>query len=593
MNEKTLEISDFLLFKSVIQYAKFYKVRFSLAIFCLLASVGLGLIQPLIWGKLVTNLFTNNYYSALLNIIKITAIYISLSVITFYQSYLITYLTNNIVFKMKCDIYKRILSLEMQLFDEMRVGDFISRLNGDIAVIANFITNQCLNTLIDILKVATIGFIVFRINALLSVVIVVFLPLSYLIFFKFSKLLRKKSRDISSSNDNYFSYLQQSISGIREVKSLGIKNKNFSIFALLSESIKNKNIEFSMVNNLSQTLSRGINFLSEIAIMALGGFLIFKNLLPIEYFIAFLSYFNQLSGSLANLFGLNASIQQALTSLERILHLKENTYYSSERFGIKNIGHIKGNIKFENVTFQYKNGIPVLDSVSFEIPSGRKTAIVGSSGSGKTTIFNLLLRFYEPTAGDIFVDNIKIEEFSEESLREHIAIVRQEPFLFNLTIKENLLLANPLSTEEDIEEACKASCIHEYISGLPEKYETMIGENGINLSVGQKQRLAIARVLLKKSSIILFDEATSSLDNESQHYIKQIIDKLSKTHSVIIIAHRLITISEADEIIIIEDRKIAGRGTHPELINGNPVYRKLYEKELKIENEKKKEAVSY
>lgn len=204
------------------------------------------------------------------------------------------------------------------------------------------------------------------------------------------------------------------------------------------------------------------------------------------------------------------------------------------------------------------------------------------NGSGKTTIFNLLQKLYTPQSGNIEIDNIDLTEFDEASLKSHISVVRQDPFLFNTSIKDNLLLANPSATDTDILGACKSAYIHDFVMTLPEKYNTIIGENGVNLSGGQVQRLAIARAILKNAKIILFDEATSSIDNESQHYIKKVLYNLSKEHTVLIIAHKLNTIIDADKIMVIEDGYITASGRHEELIKQNNMYRRLYEKEIQI-----------
>ncbi|HEX9058995.1 MAG TPA: ATP-binding cassette domain-containing protein, partial [Clostridia bacterium] len=212
-------------------------------------------------------------------------------------------------------------------------------------------------------------------------------------------------------------------------------------------------------------------------------------------------------------------------------------------------------------------------------------AIVGRSGSGKTTLFNLLLRFYKASSGKITIDGIDIEELEENSLRQYISVVRQDPFLFSLSIKDNLRLVKPNATKEEIETVCKTAFIHDFITKLPQGYDTVVGDNAVTLSGGQKQRIAIARALLRNSKIILFDEATSALDNESQYKIKESIDEISKSHTVIIIAHRLLTVVQADEILLMDEGKLIGRGTHRKLLESNDLYKKLYKMELDIISE--------
>ena len=251
--------------------------------------------------------------------------------------------------------------------------------------------------------------------------------------------------------------------------------------------------------------------------------------------------------------------------------------YADEKFGNKELHNIKGKIEFQNVKFHYReNEEDTLKGLSLTFLPHKKLAVVGRSGNGKSTIFNLLLRYFDVSEGKILIDGIPIEELSEQSLRESISIIRQSPFLFNLSILDNFRLVKEDVTLDSVRQVCKDAYIDDYIMSLPDGYDTIIGEGGINLSGGQKQRIAIARTLLLETKIILFDEATSALDNESQEYIKKTIDELVKTHTVIIVAHRLSTIVDADIIHVIDKGRLAGKGTHEELLNNNQVYRSLY-----------------
>ena len=267
-------------------------------------------------------------------------------------------------------------------------------------------------------------------------------------------------------------------------------------------------------------------------------------------------------------------------SSNRVFDIIENNESRKEKFGKIHLDKINGNFKFENVTFGYEQNNNVLKDLSFSVKTGETVAIIGKSGAGKTTIFNIICKLYDINKGKIFIDNVDINELDEDTIRSNISIINQNPYIFNLSIKDNFKIVKSDVTDEEIEEACKLACIDEFINSLPYKYDTIIGENGVLLSGGQKQRIAIARALIKKTPIILFDEATSALDNETQKNIQMAIENLKKYSTILIIAHRLSTIINCDRILILEDGKIADSGKHIELIEKNENYRRLCETEL-------------
>ena len=274
-------------------------------------------------------------------------------------------------------------------------------------------------------------------------------------------------------------------------------------------------------------------------------------------------------------FGVN--FNKVTVSLNRIGEILNNKLYQDELYGNKELINTKGVIKLSNVKFKYRDDEDyTLKGLNLTIEPYKKIAIVGRSGNGKSTIFNLLLRYFDASSGTIKVDDINIKDLTEKSLRGNISIIRQNPFLFNLTIMENFKIVKEDVTLEEIREVCQKAYIDDYIMSLPKKYETVIGEGGVNLSGGQKQRLAIARTLLLNTKIILFDEATSALDNESQEYIKKTIDDLVKDHTVVIVAHRLSTIIDADVINVIDKGKLVGSGKHKELLDTCKAYNDLY-----------------
>lgn len=568
------------LLKRSLKFISPYKFKFSLALLAIITVTALGLIQPILWGKILSKLFEKAFYEGLKFILILLALYTFRYLVSFFQDYMLSFINENIILDIKKDLYLKILNLPVKAFDDIRVGEFISRIQGDTSEIADIITRQFLSTLVDILRVISIGVIVFTISIKLSIIVLLVFPISYFVFTKFGKILREKNKLLSKELDGYYGSLNESLTGIREIKCLGVKDYKFNQFSNMVSTIKSKKIELTLLNSISIIIMNMLGLFSSIGVLSVGGYFIYKGYLTIEYYVAFSSYSSEFSSSLMNITKLNSSLQKMFNSLERIFTLMDNLNYENDTFGDIEDHEIKGTIEFKDVTFEYNKGTPALNNVSFLIENNKKTAIVGASGSGKTTIFNLINRFYKINSGEITIDGINISEFTEQTLTGKIAVVRQNPFIFNESIMDNLKLANHVATDEDIFNACKSAYIHDYISSLPNGYNTKVGENGVTLSGGQKQRLAIARALLKSTSIILFDEATSALDNESQHYIKKAINDLSKDRTIIIIAHRLSTIIDCDNILVLENSKIVGSGSHEFLIKNNNIYKRLYEAEV-------------
>jgi ABC-type multidrug transport system fused ATPase/permease subunit len=263
-------------------------------------------------------------------------------------------------------------------------------------------------------------------------------------------------------------------------------------------------------------------------------------------------------------------------STSRIIAIINSDEFKKESFGTKHLTKVKGNFEFKNVNFSYDEK-QVLHNLSFKVNANETVAFVGKSGAGKTTIFNLLCKMYDVSDGQILIDGYDINELDKDTIRGNITVISQNPYIFNMTIRENLCLVKENLTEEEMKKACKMACLDEFIESLPDKYDTLIGEGGVNLSGGQKQRLAIARAFVQNTEIILFDEATSALDNETQEYIKKAIDNMKKKYTILIIAHRLSTVIDADRLLYVEDGEIKDSGTHQELLKKNKNYRELYE----------------
>lgn len=483
---------------------------------------------------------------------------------------------NNIMEKIGCAVYEKVGLLPARAFEEKSSGEFINRITNDSSTIADSF-RQILRITISLFTCAIVFIYICFNSWVVALEVIIYLVLFYIISHKYLPSIKEKQKEINKEKDRAVAEVSESVRGIREIRALGIRKS-------MNDNFKNivRNIYFKINKQMITERNYNawiyiLNCTLEFVIFTTCILLIINKTGSFAFFMAMTYYVYRFMNTIELMMNLSTSVQKMKVSIERLSEILDNKLYKDEKFGIVSKTDILGNIEFKNITFKYPNEEKeIFEEFNLTIPTGKKVAIVGKSGQGKTTIFNLLLRYFDSDAGVILVDDIPIEDFTEDSLRENIAIIRQEPFIFNKTILENLKIIDPYMSLKKIRNACKLAEIDEYIMSLPNKYDTMIGEGGINLSGGQKQRLAIARALLKNSKIILFDEATSALDNENQSKIKQAIDNLVKDHTIIIVAHRLSTIIDADIIYLIDGGKVVASGTHKQLLKKSSIYKNLY-----------------
>lgn len=482
--------------------------------------------------------------------------------------------------KLSQEVFYKTLKLPAKAFEEKTSGEIINRVTSDTETVADMF-DGIINLIIDIIGCLIILFYVFYNSWIVGIEIVVFVTLVTTITIKFSPKIRKMHKNIKEINDDCIASVNQCVIGIREIKTLGICNKINQKMNKKIGHMFDERTNLVVCSNKYWTFIRCLNCVYEVAILITCGLLVYYGKTTIGFFVAMTYYLYRYMNVASNLSDIIPNYQKVLVSVKRINELIENKLYDDEQFGHYSKGNFTGNIVFKNVTFGYNKDNIILNDFNMEINTNQKVAIVGPSGQGKTTIFNLLTRVFDPIIGDIFIDDINIKDLTEDNLRNTISIIRQDPFLFNKTIKENFLIVNPDLKDDAMVLYCKKAKIHDYIMTLPNQYDTLLGEGGVNLSGGQKQRIAIARALIKQSKIILFDEATSALDNNSQDYIKKTIDELSHDHTVIIVAHRLSTIEDADVINVINNGKLVASGPREELLKTSDVFKKLYNSETK------------
>lgn len=474
--------------------------------------------------------------------------------------------------------YKKAINLPAYAYEKTSSGEVINRIVNDADTLSFAFSR--LVALISSLTASLIVLVYIFINSwVLGIEIIIFVGILYLVINKYDPMLINVHKERKKVQDKFTSLVNESIRGIREIKTLGVKNNLMSNMREIIKSIFDKSKEEVSIRKKYNALTFLLKIFLEGVVFITCAFLIYKGSITIGFFVTMTYYIYRFTNLIDNINNFSQTYQKLIVSLQRVNEILENRLYEDEIFGNEKINKVKGLIEFKNVSFSYPDEDNILNDFNIKLEPNKKIAIVGKSGQGKSTLFNLITRVFDVKEGLITLDDINIKDLTEEELRKHISIIRQEPFIFNRTILENFKIINKDIELEEIRKYTKMSYLDDYIMSLPNGYDTILGEGGVNLSGGQKQRLSIARTLAKNSEVILFDEATSALDNSSQDYIKKTIDNLIKDHTVVIVAHRLSTIMDADIIYLVDKGKVVDSGTHNELLKTNKTYKKLYETE--------------
>ena len=568
-------------FKVLFHYLKDDKLRVFIYLLLVVLTHFPPLFAAVLWGKSVEYLVIKDYGNfSLYFTIWVIVFILCFSVLQVPRDKLYNYFEIKFMRNVSNDLYKKINNLPAVAFEEIGVGEFVNRLYNDIDRIMSLL-NNLIKLVCRSFVVIFVLYLSFKVSYIIGIEMIIFIVLMGFICLKFFPKIKKTQENIKKESDSYVKSVTENISGIREIKSLGIKrNIEKRVFNTLDnlykheKKIRNYEVWYYSVNNLCY-------FVLEFLILFTAGKMFIEGKIVYAMFAMLDAYIWRVDEVVESLADFGVDYNKVVVSLNRLDEILNNHLYEDEVFGTKKLLNTKGIIEFKNVSFKYRSDKDnTLNDLNLKIVPNKKIAIVGRSGNGKSTIFNLLLRYFDANKGLILIDGINIKDLDEESLRKSISIIRQSPFLFNMTILDNFRLVDENISLEKVREVCKKAYIDDYIMSLPDGYNTIIGEGGVNLSGGQKQRIAIARTLLLNTKIILFDEATSALDNVSQEFIKRTIDDLVKDHTVLIVAHRLSTIIDADIIHVIDKGKLVDSGKHHELLKNSKVYQKLYNNEL-------------
>ncbi|TDX45400.1 ABC transporter ATP-binding protein [Orenia marismortui] len=569
------------------KFISYYKKHFKLFILDIGSAFimsGIDLIFPFFIKEMIDKHFPRQNFSMAFNIILIL---LGLYILRFLLQHIVHHWGHVVGIRMETDmrrdLFSHLQTLDFKFYDNNKVGYLMSRITNDLLNISELAHHGPEDLFISTVMILGSFIILININLKLALLTFIMIPIMILFSFKLGKRMHQHFKNNKERLGILNSEIEDSLSGIRVVKSFTNE-----------EVVKKK---FSIVNNnycnsretTMKTMAdfyASMNFFSNMIILitlAAGAYFIKKGELTTGQLVAFIFYVKMFMEPIKRLVSFNEQFQKGMAGFQRFTELMAIKTEIKENEDAKKLENIKGNIKYSNVSFGYNHHNKVLTGINFSINAGETVAFVGPSGAGKSTLCKLLPRFYDIDKGEILIDNLNIQNLSLVSLRNNIGIVQQDIFLFNGTIKENILYGRLDATQEEIIEAAKEANAHEFIINLENGYDTNIGERGVKLSGGQKQRISIARSFLKNPPILILDEATSSLDNESERIIQKSLAKLSQDRTTLVIAHRLSTVRNADKIIVLTDKGIVEIGKHEELLDKTDgVYRKLYTKQFSL-----------
>jgi len=579
MSSKTGEIFDMQLFKRLLKYTKPYKLVFYFVALAAILLSFFGVARPYLTKITIDEGIVPKDYSQLIFFISLMGIALILEVVfQFLFVYYANWLGQMVIRDIRTKLFKRMTAFKKQYYDRSSVGRLVTRAVSDIETIASVFSEGLFMIVSDLLKMSVVLIVMFYQNWKLTLLVMAVMPFIIYATRIFQKKMKVAFEDVRNQVANLNSFVQEHITGMKIVQIFGREKTEYERFQKINDKHRKAWIKTVWYNSFYFPIADIASSFTIGLVVWYGGMNILKDAnLSFGVIVMFLQLIQILFRPLRQLANQFNTMQMGMVAANRVFGVLDTESYIADE-GTKEIKDIKGNIDFKNVRFSYIKGEEVLRGISLEVKAGQTIAIVGATGAGKSTIINLLSRFYEIDEGEILIDGINIKDITLESLREEIAVVLQDVFLFADSILNNITLNNPEITREEVIESAKEIGVHEFISSLPGGYDYNVKERGIMLSSGQRQLISFLRAYVSKPSILILDEATSSVDTNSELLIQQATEKITEGRTSIIIAHRLATIKKVDSIIVMEKGKIVEKGTHKELLKKeNGYYKKLHE----------------
>lgn len=571
--------------KRYLKFVKPYRYRIIATIIVGIIKFGIPMLIPLlikyaIDGVINNHSLTNQEKFSHLGVAIGIALFIFLIVrppIEFIRQYLAQWTSNKILYDIRKQLYNHLQALSVRFYANNQVGQVISRVINDVEQTKDFILTGLMNIWLDCITIIIALSIMFFLDVKLTFAAIFIFPFYILTVYFFFGRLRKLTRVRSQALAEVQGFLHERVQGMSVIKSFAIEDNEAKNFDNHNKNFLQRAFQHTRWNAYSFAAINTVTDLGPIIVIGVGSYLAITGSITVGTLAAFVGYLEQLFGPLRRLVSSFTTLTQSFASMDRVFQLMDEDYDIKNGIGAQPIKISKGQIDLKHVSFKY-NEIEkeVLHDINLTINKGETVAFVGMSGGGKSTLINLIPRFYDVTQGEILIDHHNVKDFLTGSLRNQIGLVQQDNILFSDTVKENILLGRPDATDDEVVEAAKMANAHDFISNLPNGYDTEVGERGVKLSGGQKQRLSIARIFLNNPPVLILDEATSALDLESEAIIQEALDVLSKDRTTLIVAHRLSTITHADRIVVMENGRIVETGTHQQLINKRGAYEHLY-----------------